>query len=79
MQYDSTYPGAVDSIIDPSKLSDRRGNQVLNTLLIRYFHYNGNGSILCMLGIFLALISCLLRTFFVEVREDDSVNTRLCQ
>lgn len=79
MHWDRTYPGAVDSIIDPSELSNCRGNQALNTLLIGYVHSNGNSSILCMFGIFLALINSLLRAFFVEVRENDGANTRLCK
>lgn len=77
MSWNGTYASTVDSIIDPAKLFHCRGNEALHTLLIGYVQPNGDGSIPCLFGIFLALFGSLLRTFFIEICENDSVNTSL--
>lgn len=77
MLRDDTYASTVNSVIDPAKLFQCRCNEVLHTLLIGYVQSDCKGSVICLFGIFLALLGSLFRPFLVEICENDSVDTSL--
>lgn len=74
-----TYSSAVDSIVNASKLLHCRSKKVLHTFLIGNLNLDRDGLVLCMFGVLFALLGGLRGAFFVEVSEDDSLDTSLCK